>query len=55
MGIDGAWTLAPDIHSDNRGDFHEWYRASEFSGNLGYRFELAQANCSVSRRGVIRG
>lgn len=55
MGIDGAWTLAPGIHSDSRGDFHEWFRASEFSDNLGYRFELAQANCSVSRRGVIRG
>ena len=55
MGIDGAWTLAPDIHPDSRGDFHEWFRASEFSDNLGYRFELAQANCSVSHRGVIRG
>lgn len=55
MGIDGAWTFAPDIHPDSRGDFHEWFRAGEFSDDLGYRFELAQANCSVSRRGVIRG
>ena len=55
MGIDGAWTFTPDIHPDSRGDFHEWFRASEFSDDLGYRFELAQANCSVSRRGVIRG
>jgi dTDP-4-dehydrorhamnose 3,5-epimerase len=55
MGIDGAWIFMPRIYPDNRGDFHEWFRDAEFLDNLGYRLELAQANCSVSRRGVIRG
>lgn len=54
-GIGGAWTFAPRVYQDNRGSFCEWFRAAEFLGDLGYRFELAQANCSVSRRGVIRG
>jgi dTDP-4-dehydrorhamnose 3,5-epimerase len=53
--IDGAWTFTPDIHGDDRGSFLEWYRAAELSAELGYRPETAQANCSVSRRGVIRG
>jgi len=55
MGIDGAWTFTPRIYPDNRGDFHEWFRGAEFIDDLGYRLELAQANCSLSHRGVIRG
>jgi dTDP-4-dehydrorhamnose 3,5-epimerase len=54
-GIDGAWSFAPALHRDDRGCFLEWYRAEELSGVLGYWPETAQANCSVSRRGVIRG
>lgn len=55
VGIDGAWTFTPVIHRDGRGSFLEWYRAGELSGELGYWPESVQANCSVSRRGVIRG
>jgi dTDP-4-dehydrorhamnose 3,5-epimerase len=55
IGIDGAWIFTPRIYPDNRGNFHEWFRGAEFLDDLGYRFELAQANCSVSHRGVIRG
>jgi dTDP-4-dehydrorhamnose 3,5-epimerase len=55
LGIEGAWTFTPRIHSDSRGDFHEWFRGAEFSRDLGYPFSLAQANSSVSRSGVIRG
>jgi dTDP-4-dehydrorhamnose 3,5-epimerase len=55
VGIDGAWTFTPAIYQDDRGCFLEWYRAGELSGVLGYWPETAQANCSVSRRGVIRG
>ena len=54
-GIGGAWTFSPAIHQDGRGCFLEWYRAGELSGELGHWPETAQANCSVSRRGVIRG
>jgi dTDP-4-dehydrorhamnose 3,5-epimerase len=55
LDIDGAWLLAPRIHTDERGSFLEWFRAAEFDADIGYRMDVAQANCSVSRRGVIRG
>jgi dTDP-4-dehydrorhamnose 3,5-epimerase len=55
LGIPGAWAFAPRIHSDDRGSFAELFRAAELSGDVGHRLEVAQANCSVSRRGVIRG
>lgn len=31
------------------------FRGHEFARDLGYRLEVAQVNCSVSHRGVIRG
>ncbi len=55
VGIGGAWAFTPDVHGDDRGCFLEWFRAGELSGSLGYWPQTAQANCSVSRRGVIRG
>jgi dTDP-4-dehydrorhamnose 3,5-epimerase len=55
LGIDGAWVLKPRIHQDERGSFLEWFRGDEFAADLGHRLNVAQANCSVSRRGVIRG
>jgi dTDP-4-dehydrorhamnose 3,5-epimerase len=55
LGIRGAWVFAPHIYSDDRGSFAELFRAAEFSGDVGHRLDVAQANCSVSRRGVIRG
>ena len=38
-----------------RGSFHESFRGDEVAADLGYRFNVAQANWSVSQRGVIRG
>ena len=55
LGIPGAWAVAPRIHTDARGSFHEWFRTSELTAVLGYRPDVAQANCSVSRRGALRG
>lgn len=55
IGIGGAWTFTPAVHRDDRGHFLEWFRARELADSLGYSLEIAQANCSVSRRGVIRG
>ncbi len=55
LGIEGAWVYTPRVHSDDRGSFAETFRAAEFAADLGYRLDVAQANCSVSRRGVIRG
>jgi dTDP-4-dehydrorhamnose 3,5-epimerase len=55
LGIAGAWVYTPQVFPDNRGLFHEWYQAGEFAAELGYPLDLRQVNCSVSRRGVIRG
>lgn len=55
LGIEGAWVHSPQVHSDDRGSFAEAFRGAEFAADLGYRLDVAQVNCSVSRRGVIRG
>src|SRR5215472_11609604 len=55
LGIDGAWVYEPRVHNDDRGSFAEAFRGAEFAADLGYRLDVAQVNCSVSRRGVIRG
>jgi dTDP-4-dehydrorhamnose 3,5-epimerase len=55
LDIDGAWLFTPQIHGDRRGSFLEWFRGAEFSADVGHRMDLAQANCSVSARGVVRG
>jgi dTDP-4-dehydrorhamnose 3,5-epimerase len=51
LGFDGAWLFTPRIHTDRRGAFLEWFKSDELDRPL----ELAQANCSVSTRGVLRG
>ncbi len=55
ISIGGAWTFTPAIHRDDRGYFLELFRAGELADSIGYWPQTAQANCSVSRRGVIRG
>jgi dTDP-4-dehydrorhamnose 3,5-epimerase len=55
LGIDGAWVFTPRLHRDDRGSFHEWFQGADLVEETGNRFRLSQANCSVSRRGVIRG
>jgi dTDP-4-dehydrorhamnose 3,5-epimerase len=55
LDIEGAYEFVPAIMSDDRGTFLETFRATDFAGALGHGFDLAQANCSISRRGVIRG
>jgi dTDP-4-dehydrorhamnose 3,5-epimerase len=55
LAIDGAWVHTPVVHRDDRGVFMEWLRGAEFAASVGHRLGLAQANMSVSRRGVVRG
>lgn len=55
LKISGAWSLHPRQFSDDRGVFLEWYRHEAFTAAVGHPLNLAQANCSVSRRGTIRG
>ncbi|MFC4031149.1 dTDP-4-dehydrorhamnose 3,5-epimerase [Streptomyces polygonati] len=55
LGIPGAWVQEPKIFTDRRGGFHEWFREAEFAAATGRDLRLAQANCSVSVRGTLRG
>src|ERR1700761_1849606 len=55
LDLDGAWLFTPAIHQDRRGSFHEWFSNTALETHLGRRLQIAQANCSVSRLGVIRG
>lgn len=55
LSVPGAWEITPQPHSDPRGVFYEWFTDSDFTAFAGHRFELRQANCSVSSAGVLRG
>ncbi|MCZ9309491.1 dTDP-4-dehydrorhamnose 3,5-epimerase [Corynebacterium uberis] len=54
-GFDGVLHLSPTVHPDERGTFHEWFKASAFEEATGHPFDLQQANMSVSKAGVLRG
>jgi dTDP-4-dehydrorhamnose 3,5-epimerase len=55
LAIPGAWELTPQVHTDSRGLFFEWFTDSAFTEMAGHRLDLQQANCSVSSAGVLRG
>ena len=55
LAIEGAWVAQPKIHLDERGNFREWYKKSDFIQKIGIDFSVAQANMSVSSKGVLRG
>ncbi|GAA4917373.1 dTDP-4-dehydrorhamnose 3,5-epimerase family protein [Streptomyces coeruleoprunus] len=55
LSIEGAWVREPEVFEDDRGSFHEWFRAPDLTAAAGYGLGLAQANCSVSARGTLRG
>jgi dTDP-4-dehydrorhamnose 3,5-epimerase len=55
LAIEGAWEITPQQHGDHRGRFLEWYRYDHLAEAVGHPLELAQANLSVSARGVVRG
>jgi dTDP-4-dehydrorhamnose 3,5-epimerase len=55
LAIEGAWVHEPKLFPDDRGSFHEWFREPDFAAAAGHPLRLAQANCSVSARGTLRG
>ncbi|KWX25856.1 dTDP-4-dehydrorhamnose 3,5-epimerase [Mycolicibacterium wolinskyi] len=55
LKIPGAWEITPKLHGDSRGLFFEWFTDSGFHAFAGHRFDMRQANCSVSAAGVLRG
>jgi dTDP-4-dehydrorhamnose 3,5-epimerase len=55
LKIAGAWLHTPTIFPDDRGSFHEVFKASEIDAVLGREFSVLQVNQSVSKKGVVRG
>jgi len=55
LSIAGAYEVTPVLHGDPRGLFAEWYRFDLLAAEVGHPLNLAQANLSVSARGVVRG
>lgn len=55
LSIEGVFEISPQLHGDPRGLFTEWYRFDKLSEVVGHPLKLAQANLSVSSRGVVRG
>jgi dTDP-4-dehydrorhamnose 3,5-epimerase len=55
LAVPGAWEITPARYPDDRGLFYEWFTQRDFTAATGHRFELHQANCSVSAAGVLRG
>lgn len=55
LAVPGAWEFTPRKFADDRGVFLEWFRTEAFTAASGHSFTLAQANCSVSARGTLRG
>ncbi|TQC44233.1 dTDP-4-keto-6-deoxy-D-glucose epimerase [Rhodococcus sp. WS4] len=55
LKVEGSWEVTPKQFGDVRGVFLEWFREPTFVDAVGHSLNLAQANCSVSAAGVLRG
>jgi dTDP-4-dehydrorhamnose 3,5-epimerase len=55
LKVAGALEITPRVFGDDRGAFHEWFKADPFREATGHSLDLQQANCSVSAKGVLRG
>jgi dTDP-4-dehydrorhamnose 3,5-epimerase len=55
LSVPDAWICTPQVFGDDRGAFLEWFRGDLLAAATGRRFDIVQANHSVSKRGVVRG
>lgn len=55
LSVPDSYEVTPRQFPDDRGVFLEWYRFDRLEEAIGHRLDIAQANTSVSRRGVVRG
>lgn len=55
LKVPGAWEITPHKIGDARGLFLEYFQSAPFLAATGHRFNLVQANLSVSAAGVVRG
>lgn len=55
LKIEGVWLHTPKVWPDDRGTFHEVFKLSIISKQLGRDFQVKQVNQSTSVAGAIRG
>jgi dTDP-4-dehydrorhamnose 3,5-epimerase len=55
LKIEGVWLNTPTVWPDERGSFHEVFKLSQISEQLGRDFIVKQVNESTSGAGVVRG
>jgi dTDP-4-dehydrorhamnose 3,5-epimerase len=55
LKIPDAYEFTPRQHRDDRGVFLEFFTTGSLTEAIGHPLHLAQANCSVSTRGTLRG
>jgi len=55
LKIRDAYEFTPRQHRDDRGVFLEFFTSGSLADAVGHPLLLAQANCSVSSRGTLRG
>jgi dTDP-4-dehydrorhamnose 3,5-epimerase len=55
LAIPDSFEITPKPFGDDRGIFLEWYRHDLLEEAVGHSLNIAQANTSVSLRGVVRG
>jgi len=55
LSVPDSYEITPKQFGDDRGVFLEWYRFDKLADEIGHSIDLAQANTSVSKKGVVRG
>ena len=55
LGIMGALEFSPQVFSDDRGSFREWFNLQKINLDIDFSFTAVQGNISHSKLGVIRG
>ena len=55
LEIYGAWLIESPVFCDERGLFREWFKSEAVEECAGGKFEIAQANVSLSSKGTLRG
>ena len=55
LEIEGVWLVESPVFQDQRGSFREWYKSEALERLTGNKFEIAQANFSLSSKGTLRG
>ncbi|MER6951904.1 dTDP-4-dehydrorhamnose 3,5-epimerase [Nonomuraea sp. NPDC000554] len=55
LKVDGSFLVEPNVFHDDRGLFLEAFSQPAFQEAVGHPLSVAQVNCSVSRKGTIRG